>query len=101
MNTYTRLAAAAVVAVIAVGGALYLIGPRNGVGGPTAAPSPTQVTPVATSAPTTMAAAGADALARHDEVDPIHGQPLRLRTGRPERLADIPRDGGLGGPDLV
>jgi hypothetical protein len=42
MNTYARLAAAAVVAVIAIGGALYLIGPSNGLGGPglTASPSP-------------------------------------------------------------
>ena len=46
MNTYTRLAAAAVVAIVVVGGALYLFGPRGGVGPalPTAAPSPV-VTP--------------------------------------------------------
>jgi hypothetical protein len=41
MNTYTRLATAAVVAVVALGGALYLIGPRDGTGGPTALPTAT------------------------------------------------------------
>jgi hypothetical protein len=48
MNTYSRIAVATVVAVIAIGGALYLIGPRNGVGSPTAVPSPTQPAPAPT-----------------------------------------------------
>lgn len=44
MNTYSRFAVAAIVAVIAIGGALYLVGPRLGVG-----PSPTpSATPTAT-----------------------------------------------------
>lgn len=55
MNTSFRIAAAAVVAVIAVGGALYFIGPRNGVGNPTSAPSPTTAAQIATPAPTTIA----------------------------------------------
>jgi hypothetical protein len=52
MNTYTRLAAAALVAVVAVGGALYLLGGNSGVGSqgpthtppiaPTPAPSPSE-----------------------------------------------------------
>lgn len=40
MHTYTRLAAAAIVAVIAIGGALYLIGPRFGVIGPSGSSAP-------------------------------------------------------------
>lgn len=40
MNIHARLAAAAVVAVVALGGALYLVGPRLGVG-PSLTPSPT------------------------------------------------------------
>lgn len=49
MNTYTRLAAAAIVAVIAIGGAIYVLNPRGGFGpgGPAATPVPT-----ATPAPT-------------------------------------------------
>jgi len=43
LNTYTRLAAVAVVAAIAIGGALYLVGPRTGIGGPGPSPSPTAV----------------------------------------------------------
>lgn len=39
MNASTRLAVAAIVAVIAIGGAIYLIGQRTGVGGPTPAPT--------------------------------------------------------------
>jgi hypothetical protein len=44
-NTYSRLAAAAVVAVIAIGGALYLLGPSRepGQGGPSPSPSPSAV----------------------------------------------------------
>jgi hypothetical protein len=55
MNTYIRLAAAAVVAVVVVGGALYLFGPRGGVGPalPTASPTPapTSSPPEASAAP--------------------------------------------------
>jgi hypothetical protein len=48
MNAYTRLAAAAVVAVVVAGGALYLFGQRGGVG----TPRPTAVpTPVVTPSP--------------------------------------------------
>lgn len=47
MNTYTRVAAAAIVAVIAIGGALYLIGPRSGVGGPSATITPPTPSPSA------------------------------------------------------
>lgn len=50
MNTYTRLAAVAVVAVFAIGGALYLIGPRFGVGGPSPTPSPTATATASASA---------------------------------------------------
>jgi hypothetical protein len=47
MNTYSRLAIAAVIAVIAIGGALYLIGPRLGVGpSPTPSATPTATGPV-------------------------------------------------------
>lgn len=53
MNTYTRLAAAAAVAVVALGGALYLIGPRPGVGGPSATPSASSV-PSGTAGPATF-----------------------------------------------
>lgn len=45
MNTYTRLVATAFVAVIAVGGALYLLGPRPGVGGNPATPTLPSATP--------------------------------------------------------
>ena len=43
MTTYTRLAAAAIVAVIAIGGAIYLLNPRGGIGpgGPTPPATPT------------------------------------------------------------
>lgn len=43
MNAHTRLAAAAIVAVIAIGGAIYLLNPPGGLGpgGPTVKPSPT------------------------------------------------------------
>jgi hypothetical protein len=59
MNTYARLAVAAVAIVIAVGGAAYLLAPAGKVGGPpTASPSPSaspsaraSATPTATSAP--------------------------------------------------
>jgi len=57
MNGFGRLAAVALVAVIAVGGAIYLIGPRLGVGtaSPTPLVSPTPALPTAvtpTTAPT-------------------------------------------------
>lgn len=49
MNTYARLAVAALVAVVAVGGALYLLGGSGGVGsnGPTPSPqiAPTSIVP--------------------------------------------------------
>ncbi len=51
MDTYARLGAAAVVAVIAIGGALYLIGPRNGVGGPSATASPSPAPTATATAP--------------------------------------------------
>ena len=47
MNTYTRLAAVALVAVVAVGGALYFLGRGGGVGSqsPTPTPPPIATTP--------------------------------------------------------
>ena len=47
MTTYTRLAAAAIVAVIAIGGAIYLLNPPGGLGpgSPSVAPSATATTP--------------------------------------------------------
>jgi hypothetical protein len=68
MNTYARLAVAAVAIVIALGGAAYLLAPAGKVGGPPAAspsivPSPSATassTPAATAAPspTTLAQEG-------------------------------------------
>jgi hypothetical protein len=46
-----RLAAVVVVAVVAVGGALYLLGPRSGVGGPVATPTPPPPTAAPSSSP--------------------------------------------------
>ena len=54
MNSTARLAIAALVAVIAVGGALYLFAPRSGVGGgPSPTPSPATTTPAPTTVDTT------------------------------------------------
>jgi hypothetical protein len=55
MNTYTRLAAAAVVAIVAVGGVLYLFGGNRGVGSQVPTPTP----PIATPAPSANGAASA------------------------------------------
>jgi hypothetical protein len=53
MTSTTRLAAAALVAVVAIGGAIYLIGQRSGVGGPTPTPTATaRPTSQSTAAPT-------------------------------------------------
>lgn len=54
MISFPRLAAAALVAVIAVGGGAYLLGQRSGVGGavPTPVESPTAAAPGPTSRPT-------------------------------------------------
>jgi hypothetical protein len=51
MNTYTRLAAVALVAVVAVGGALYLFGQGPGAGGQGGSPTASPVTPSPTVAP--------------------------------------------------
>jgi len=62
MTTTTRLAAMALVAVVAIGGAIYLIGQRPGVGGPVATPpAATGPTSGPTVAPTsTVPAASSD-----------------------------------------
>jgi hypothetical protein len=57
MNATTRLAIAAIVAVIAIGGAIYLIGHRPGVGVPSPAPTPTVVPTATTVPPATQSAA--------------------------------------------
>jgi hypothetical protein len=55
-SNMARLAAVVVVAVVAIGGALYLLGPRSGVGGPVATPTPPPPTaalsPAAVASPT-------------------------------------------------
>ncbi len=55
MNSYSRLAAAVFVAVIAVGGALYILGRQPGVGGqtstPTVSPAPPSGSPPVTAQP--------------------------------------------------
>lgn len=49
MTTYTRLAAAAVVAVVAIGGAIYLLNPGFGPGGPSTPPATPTATPATAS----------------------------------------------------
>src|SRR4051812_34543644 len=55
MNPAIKLAAAAIVAVVAIGGSLYLFGAPAGFGG---RPTPTPSAPPPTAAPTPSAAAG-------------------------------------------
>ena len=55
MNGNFRIAASAIVAVLAVGGALYLLVPGGGFGGPKTTPTPTVAPPTATPAPSQVA----------------------------------------------
>ena len=81
MNTYIRLAAAVIVAVIAIGGALYLVGPRGGVGGASPTPAPTASNGVAkTLGPTAPTPVVIPALSEIF-VSPLHGYTLRHPAG--------------------
>ena len=52
VTPYPRLAAAAIVAVVVVGGALFVLSPRSGVGPPATTPNPTVAPTTAVVAPT-------------------------------------------------
>jgi hypothetical protein len=78
MTTYTRLAAAAIVAVIAIGGAVYLLNPPGGIPpggpGPTATPNPT-----ATPAPT-QSVVQAGTITLTDDACAWEGNPSPITT---------------------
>jgi len=93
MNIYARLGAAAIVAVIAIGGALYLIGPRNGPGGQGPSPIPS-ASP--TSTPTASAAATPDTTSWTPFSSAVFGYDARYPAGwrlepgtMPARLGDL------------
>lgn len=104
MNPIARLAAAAVVAAIAVGGSLYLVGRDLSIGGPPPpGPTATPTAVAATSAPSPTENLGACRLITSAEAAAMAGDvglgALPGQTGAGDETACVYRDGG-GNPVL-
>jgi hypothetical protein len=78
MNGMTRLAAAAILAAVAIGGLLYVVGPRQGVGGPPEPSSSPAASPAARATSTPTATMPALSVAF---VSPWYGYSVQAPTG--------------------